>query len=266
MSNPSYFARPSPADLNGYVDGELDPDAAARVAAAVAADSGLAQEVARLTQLKWALGSHHEAAPADLLPDPPRRTWRPLLAASVALLILAGGAWTTYEHFHSSTMATPEVLLQAARLHAHWIGEQPDPERPEAARLLAAVHGFGHPLLLPDLSDNRLQMVSVNLSGEAQEILHIGYRGTRGCQVSLLAFRDSRLPPELQQVSQGQNAAYLWRVGQIGYVLLADGMSEERMTVIAQAAEESTRSGSRISPETRTALADSRARSEPCLG
>ena len=119
-----------PLDLDG--DGKLE---------AVAAHSELAQEVARLTQLKSALGSHHEKAPGNLLPDPPRRPWRPLLAASVALLILAGGAWTTYEHFHSSTMATPEVLLQAARLHAHWIGEQPDPERPEAARLYA-LDGF----------------------------------------------------------------------------------------------------------------------------
>lgn len=43
---------PDWAELNAYVDGELDGATAARVAAAVARDAGLAREVARLAQLK----------------------------------------------------------------------------------------------------------------------------------------------------------------------------------------------------------------------
>lgn len=259
--HPSHQARER---LNAYVDGELTPDQAAAVAAAVAADPALADEVARLTQLKWTLQSGMENAPAGLLPPPPRRRWRPLLAACLGVLLFLGAGWAVLQP-PSGVSHTPEVLLTAVRLHARWASEAPELRSPEAGRLLAAVHDFGHPLLLPDLSDNQLQVARVVLSGE-DDILHIGYRGTRGCQVSLFAFRDARLPAELRQVSHDQDAAYLWRVGPVGYALLADGMSSERLRIVARAVEEATRSGSRLSPETRTALADSRARSEPCLG
>lgn len=258
---------PDWAELNAYVDGELDGEAAARVAAAVARDSRLALEVARLARLKSVVQDSGEAAPRLLLPpERPRR--RSGLAASLALLALLGGALAVglQRDSASPVAAAPDALVRAERLHAGWLTEEAREEPPEAGLLLASLQRFGLPVQIPDLSDTRLRVAHVALLGDEGEVLHVGYHGTRGCRVSLLALRGRELPERLQTLSRSGGLAYLWRAGPVSYVLLADGMDPKRMEVIAGAIEQATRRLAPMPLETRTALAESRAHSQPCVG
>jgi len=258
---------PDWAELNAYVDGELDGAAAARVAAAVARDAGLAREVARLARLKSTVQASAPAAPRLQVPQT-RRRWRAGLAASFLLLALLGGALALAPQRVGDTVAppVPEALARAEGLHAGWLSEPVRTDSPEAGLLLASLQRFGLPVQIPDLSDTRLRVTHVALLGEAGEVLHVGYHGTRGCRVSLLALRDRNLPERLQRLPRPGGLAYLWRAGPVGYVLLADGMDPERMETIAGAIEQATRRLAPLPAETRTALAESRARSQPCLG
>jgi len=258
---------PDWTELNAYVDGELDGEAAARVAAAVAGDGRLARQVARLARLKSAVQASGEPAPGPLLPSVrPRR--RSGLAASFLLLALLGGALAVgLQRDSGSTAGTaPDALARAEVLHADWLSEPPRTEPPEAGLLLASLQRFGLPVQIPDLSDTRLRVAHVALVGEEGEVLHVGYHGTRGCRVSLLALRDRELPERLRLLPRPGGLAYLWRAGPVSYVLLADGMDPKRMEVIAGAIEQATRRLVPMPAETRTALAESRAHSQPCVG
>jgi hypothetical protein len=58
--------RPDSTELNAYVDGELPPDQAARVAQAIADDRELAKEVAALLRLKTATMAAFDREPPAL--------------------------------------------------------------------------------------------------------------------------------------------------------------------------------------------------------
>lgn len=257
---------PSWAELNAYVDGELDGDAAARVAAAVARDSRLAQEVARLASLKSAVQQSREPAPAGVMPPLRRHGRHRGLAACLAFLVLFGAVLAFGLQRGQETSAETAALSRAQQLHNSWLAQPARLEPPEAGLLLAALQHFGLPVQIPDLSDTRLQVAHVALSGPEQNVLHVGYLGTRGCRVSLLALRDQELPQRLQRVARDGGTAFLWDTGPVAYILLADGMEPKRMELIAEAIEQATRRLAPMPPETRTALADSRAHSQPCVG
>lgn len=275
MSTPYSPDRPpSWAELNAYVDGELDSDDAARVAAAAASDHRLAGEIARLAELKSSLQANAETLPPTVLDAPLRRhrTRRlaQALAAGILVAAMAGGAWLTYPRFQSPSGI--EATLQTAEtLHDGWLQEAPKPAEPSAGVLLATLQDFGLPLQIPDLSDTRLSIAHIGMAGPDRDVLHVGYLGTRGCQISLLAFRNMErsagaFPEALTHRREHGEDAFLWKAGSVAYVLLADGMESGRLALIAEAVEEATRKLAPISPETRSALADNREKSAPCLG
>ena len=259
--------------LNAYVDGELPAGAAAEVARALARDSALASQVASLTRLKAAaqeVARERDGAGEITLPAPRRRSWRPAaVAASVALALAIGLAASLVPNRGERP---PSWLTQARAEHEAWTGPQ-DLAPPEVGGVILVAlgqAGAGGYLkaYLPNLTSARLTLTHLEsvASADGGAALHAGYRGTRGCKVSLLVLPSgAALPRELTRRDDAALHVFAWRAGPLGYVLLAEGMDEARLVLIAETVHRATLENAPFDPETRTALRQSRARSQPCL-
>jgi anti-sigma factor RsiW len=261
--------KPSWQELNAYVDGELSASDAAAVARALADDRILAEAVATLSLLKAA--TQESLEPFALAPTAAkRRSWRKVaLAASLAaaLLIAAVVSFRPWD-----TAPQPPVWLAGAwQVHATWAQNEPAgvPAAVESGVLLAALHRAGPEAFLPDLSDARLtlsRLEIVTLPGASGEVLYAGYLGTRGCQVSLLVLSSGGgLTQTLTRYDRGAGRAYGWRGARNGYLLLADGMDENRLALLAETVRQASLERQPLDPTARTALRQSRETSVPCL-
>ncbi|MCH8998325.1 MAG: NHL repeat-containing protein, partial [Proteobacteria bacterium] len=169
----------------------------------------------------------------------------------------------------------PAWVVQARAGHEAW---NMDEDRPGAVPVtggvvLAALGQLGPDgylkAYLPDLSAARLtltHLATVSLLDGRGEALHAGYRGTRGCKVSLLILADgAALPKALTRYDDRALRTYAWQTGEHGYLLVAEGMDEARLAMIAETVHRATLEHSPFDVETRTALRESRERSKPCL-
>jgi hypothetical protein len=136
------------------------------------------------------------------------------------------------------------------------------------AKLLLAQYAQAVPgAYVPDLSASRLSLVHVTASSfmGKRRVLLAGYRGTRGCKISLLVFRSlGALGEVLSPFREGKNEAYGWRAGPLGYVIISDGMDSGRFRLLAEGVRHTSRQHIPFDEETRIALRDSRDRSAPC--
>ena len=259
---------PSLEEINAYVDGELDAQAASRVARAVSEDRELAHRVAVLTQLKalvrGTLEDDEETARPTLRPAGRSSAPRSLLAAAAMLLLFIGAGVVT----HLASLPQPPAWYERGiALHLAWSGGSdtaPEPQEPA----LVSLAGLGAGFRIPDLSSAKLQLSMVRAvrhAGHAKG-LHLGYRGTRGCRVSLLLFpADTALASALLAERRGAATAYRWRAGEVGHLLLAEGMDAARLRLIAESLHRATLEARPFDAETRTALARSRVESQPCM-
>jgi anti-sigma factor RsiW len=255
--------------LNAYVDGELDTAERARVADAVARDQELAHAVAVLSRLKQAA---QNAAWDEIGEVPtvelPRKSRRPAWAAVAAALLLAAGLGLAAGIWPGKT--APQWLDQARAMHARWAvgapGEPAGKASTASALILAAVEDFRRVPFVPDLSAGKLTLTSIDTTRIAESpALRLGYRGTRGCRVSLLILADpGQLPAELARFDTKAGAIYLWRAGGLGYAMLASSMDPARFQLLAETAHRTTHAHSQPDDRTRMALAESRANSKPC--
>ncbi len=259
--------------LNAYVDGELPADAAAEVARALARDPALVSQVASLTRLKAVtqeIAQYAVGASEIALPPARNRGWRlPALAASLGLVLAIGLAAALVPNLGERP---PSWVTQARAAHEAWITPR-DLAPPEVGGVVLVAlgqAGAGGYLkaYLPDLKSARLTLThleSVALA-DGGAVLHAGYRGTRGCKISLLIVPGGEdLPRELTRHDDAALHAFAWRVGPLGYILLAEGMDEARLELIAETVHRATLENSPFDGETRTALRQSRERSQPCL-
>ncbi len=269
---------PSWETLNAYVDGELPAGEAAEVAQALARDRKLADRVVCLTQLKAAVQEtvrNLEETIVIVMPGRLRRGWRPVaLAASLVLAAAVGLAAI----FMPRQGEPPEAwVIQAHALHDAWI-VAPDvtPLGIGGVVLMAQAQAGGKGYLrayLPDLTSAKLILTRVETvtlpqdSGLAGGVaLHAGYRGSRGCKVSLLILPGGEtLPRELTRRDDAALRVFAWQTGSLGYLLVAEGMDEARLELIAATVHRTTLEHSPFDAETRTALRESRDRSAPCL-
>ncbi len=259
--------RPSWRTLNAYVDGELPAPEAAAVARALAHDRALAHQVASLTRLKATV--QDEVEPIELAwPRPRRRIWRPAALAASLLLACALGLAAALAPWREA--GAPKLLAQAQTLHLAWTALEGRPATPvRAGVVLATLHRLGPQAYLPDLSAARLTLgwlQALRLPGDAGPALHVGYRGTRGCKISLLVVRGGAgLPEALARYDEAALTTYAWRSGAHGYLLTAEGMDENRLELIARTVQRASLERSPFDGKTRTALRRSRERSVPCL-
>ena len=262
-------ARPSFEELNAYVDNELPADRAADVAQAIARYPDVAEQVATLSRLRSVLGKCCEVpeltVPRAGKPRLNRPRW--LVAACLGFLFVCA-ALLGYPFVEQR--AGPTWLTAAWHLHDDWT---PPPrgfaERPDKWLVQATGQGAEFAAVyVPDLSATKLSVVFVDtdadVSGEPAVV--IGYTGTRGCKLTLIASNglgESSVEPRLY--SKGKRSAYGWRVGTMGHLLVADGMDSTRLDLIVQSIYRSSIERLPFDEKERTALLENRQKSKPCL-
>jgi len=252
--------------LNAYVDGELDLARRAEIADAIAREPHLARQVAALSRLKSEVSGSVETPDLGIdLPDrrPRRRTLA--IAAGIVVAFAAAGA------IFVTTVSDAE-LAWAVNAHESWAG-QPDGRlaEPRGEVALAALSRVGASAYVPELTAAKLRIAHVaRVAGPAGgDAVLVGYRGTRGCKISLLVAPDTadaaRSSPAPEPFDAGALHGYRWRAGGFAYVILADGMAKARFSLIAMSVYRASLERSPLDPETRMALARSRAESPPCM-
>jgi anti-sigma factor RsiW len=248
--------------VNAYVDGELDPAAAATVAAEVARDRVLARAVATVTQLKAATADSVEAPVIALHAPRQSRRWQ-ALAASFLITVALGAGLAVYVGGSGSNS-----LDRAVERHMDWVNAESAQTGPESAvAMLAGLARLGFRTEVPDLSDAGLMLTQVSAldSRDATAGFQIRYVGTRGCRVSLMVQRTGDEPaPGRREI--GSLRAASWLVRELRYTLLASGMHEPRFDTIAATAEAATRRDRPAVETLRQALRDQREQTPPCLG
>lgn len=235
------MARPGWEAINAYVDGELSALDAAQVAAAVAQDRKLAAQVAILARLKAQTTALRRKPERTQLPAGKGHGRRGILAASagavMAIAILAGLVLAP-----SHTRPTTPAWLQPARaLHVQWVRQGIDGEGLHGAAAARAAGVFSVPWV-PDLRAINLRQHSVQRAAAGHaSVVHVGYIGPRGCMLSFLTWPDEHtLAREPRRFGAGAEAAWAWRVGDVGYLLLATRMAPERLAVVVAVVHEAT--------------------------
>lgn len=248
---------------NAFVDGELDREERAEVLAESARDPRVARELANLNRLKSAVEDSVEV-PDFALPAVPKRRrlsrhvgWA--IAASLVILVAAGVVWKTLP----VTLSHGVPVAWAIGSHNSWSA---DGAAPKAGDLL---HPANAPLnaYVPDLTAAKLYIAHIGTARNqnGQPALIVGYRGTRGCRVTLLIDpAPKNLGKQAVYFEVERLRATVWRAGALRHVILAEGMAVPRFKLIAEAVRQTSLKRLPVDDRTRTALAQSRESSPPC--
>lgn len=259
-------SRPDWMALNAYVDGELTPDAAARVARAAGADPDIASQISVLYRLKGGLKDALPSAPPDLvalLPAPlPRRGWRGLLVAGA----LAGSLAAVAVGIGFRGQAPAVDLFATVRTtHADWIRADGGGALAPTPAVLDALAQFGRLPLLPDLAAAGLDLARVEtLDTASGNLLHVAYRGHHGCHLSLFVVAGPGLAAPPQAAGAAMERRYAWGVADLSYLLYAQGMDPARFDFIAAKVEQATRAFAPLNPLDREQLASNTRESAHC--
>lgn len=251
--------------LNAYVDGELDAARAAEVARAVAEDPRMAREVAALSRLRSAVAESIEASPLRIDISHAHGRSRSAIAACAALVMFVAASVLVSGLGHDRQA---EWLARSWQIHRGWsldgVAARSEPASDDGYRGYAAELPGAY---VPDLSASRLSLVHAvvtSFTGNHKALL-AGYRGTRGCKISLLIFTSGPgLGEGLGHFRDDGNEAYAWRTGKLGYVILSDGMDSDRFRLLAESVRETSREHLPFDEKTRLALRESRDASAPC--
>ncbi len=248
--------KPDFATLNAYVDGELEPPAAAAVARAAAEDAGIADQVAKLHAMKAAVRETYDTPPViTIYPSRPAfsRLTGGALAAGLAVAVVAAGLWLGVEWL--SAPATPgNVFAAALSNHDRWTSE------PEQVAPIEVAAGF----TLPDLtlSGLRVEAVETDVKLNGIPATHIGYVGHKGCHLSLYVLHMQGVVDLGDSASDDLLHAESWMVGSTTYLAIARRMDPVRFTTISHALRLATEKGIPLDQRVRMALAKSH---QPCV-
>ena len=257
--------KPSWEDLNAYVDGELDPERQAQVAAEVADDSDLAREVAALTRLKAALAQGVGDPPPIPALTPPRlpRRW---MAAAAAAIVVAVGAAAVAVSFRPEPQQ-PGLLAQAVADHRQWLAVERAGEPPAIdPQAVAAMHDIGARPYIPDLGGASLVLLGQRFlaTGGGPRRLQVLYGGERGCRLTLwVALTGSTAPEAMAGELVGDFGTWSWSEAGNRYILVS-AIEASRLRVIAETVERLTREYRPADPGLVVAMVDARNTSPPC--
>lgn len=252
------------ATLNAYVDGELTPDAAAKVAAALVVDREAAAQVATLTRLRAAVrvAEPREQAPPFALPRPrPRRLSGRAWAATALVVVFAGLAAI------GLMRAQPSQAPVASAITAHrlWLSQPAEKQKPGAGVAVAGAD-LGS---LPDLSLASLTLahLAIDLSGPVSGGMLAGYIGPNGCRVGLwIAPVDQALPTRPAVRDRDGLSIRAWRGRHASYALLGRGIDKGRIDGIASLVARITEGERGILNDQIAALAEARSSRPACTG
>ncbi len=248
--------------LTAYVDGELDAARAADVLAAAARDPAVARELSALSRLKATMA--HDAPPIDFGIETPRRSRRMIgVVAACLALFIAVAAFSLSIAIKNEGHGLDTAWLQ--RVHGSW-DLSVTPVAPTRISGRAAV--MDPAVYVPDLTSAKLFIAHVGAvpGPTGGHATLIGYRGTRGCKVSLIIVADAdAFSDEMTALNVSPHRGYAWRAGTRGYVVFAEGMAEDRFSLIARSVRDASLRHLPLDSGTQQALGESRAKSVPCL-
>jgi anti-sigma factor RsiW len=255
--------------LNAYVDGELPPQEAAAVARAAGLDPAIADRISQLYHLKGCIHDAVPQAPADLaslIPPPaqkrPAMRWLPFAAGAMALaflLVFALPGEDPQERGQEAFVASARIL------HQRWLERDEAPTENTTPAALAAITRFGRVPIVPDLESTGLTIGLVAVFDEpAHQVLQIGYRGHNGCHLSMFVVADAQLSNATIQGRGDLERSYAWYVGDLGYLLIAQGMDQGRFDLIADKVENATRTNAPLDSLDREELAANKLASARC--
>ncbi|MBL8571119.1 MAG: anti-sigma factor [Phreatobacter sp.] len=214
--------------LNAYVDGELEPAAAAQVAAAIAHDTALAARAATLSRLRAAsrrIGPAEAAPPFMALPTGmPRFRGALAIAATLLVVVALGGLWMGSMR---PAAVHEAALADAVAAHHQWL--QHDVPGPHDSPVLAAagLRTEG----LPDLSAAAMRLVYVALDPRNRTggVL-AGYVGPNGCRVGIWIGPPMAGIPDRAVMADGADLSIrAWSDGRTGYAVMARGIAPARL-------------------------------------
>ena len=207
--------------LNAFVDAELPPAEAARIAAVVADNPAIAQKVAHLHQIKAALS----AIPDDLVLPAPSLSkqggWFNLpamRAAIVGFVLLCGVLWSA----PVSGPEEPDIAISFMAQHDHWVAhgaEHPDASLPG-----------GFDWLQPLMNASGLRLVHYSAAGSLQ---HFGFKGVNACRLSLFVTQKASAvgPLQLSLTDKVQHAQ--WQLDTVSFEMIARDMAPARFATVA---------------------------------
>lgn len=250
--------------LNAYVDGELEPDQAAQVAAALAHDREAAAQVATLTKLRATVkaASSIPEAPPFLLPQsrPRLARWAPWAAAACVALFIGAASLGIGQR-----QAPGSSLSAAIAAHQLWLAQSPSGTAPRLGIELAGAEAGA----LPDLSLASLRLVHLSLdpAGRGGGGMLAGYVGPNGCRVGLwIAPVEAALPPQPAVQDRDGLLVRAWRGERASYALLGRGIDSARLDGIAALVARITRDEPGVPREQVAALAEARSVGPACIG
>lgn len=268
--------------LNAYVDGELPPETASRLAAAAAEDVELAKTIATLSELKAAshraLDFEDDDAPAlPPLPAGRRRAtgwkWPCALAASLLTLAVASTAvWFGLQDGGGENT----WITAAQKQHQEWINSESKVRASDQSAMqnilmtsedIVEVSIEGTTGYAPSLAPAGMRITRFSSQrDESGEFFFVGYLGRNGCQLSLTITKALESQPEALSLEWQENDKALasWRVEDTAYAAVAQGMDRQRFKQLTDHLETTTREADAQQRETRMAEA-TRNSDRPCL-
>ncbi len=248
--------KPDFATLNAYVDGELEPPAAAVVARAAAEDASVAADLAKLHAMKATLREAFDTS-TFIAVYPPRSAMGDLpklaLSACLAVAVIAAGLWFGIERFNRSG-PPGDVFAAALADHDQWLTQ------PVKMSPIAVAGGF----TLPDLTLSGLSVerVDANVTLSNLPATHIGYVGHKGCHLSLFVLHANGVIDVGDEANDDLLHAESWMVGDTTYLAIARRMDPVRFATVSHALRLATEKGISLDKRVRTALAKAH---QPCV-
>lgn len=226
--------------LSALVDAELAPAERAELAARLAADRDLASAYATLARLKAAVAETADDCPPIKIARP-RRPWLRRHAAALAacaVLVAGVGLFAVTDRLFDGESASTAA------------------EGPTAITLASLPGGTA----VPRLDTAGLKLIDVRLDPGGLPQLAASYRGPHGCRLDLRAW-----PIGADAARPSGTSIRRWVAGGLVYELVAHGMPSWRFAIIADGAEQQTRTGADPDRADRL-LREANRGAPPCLG
>lgn len=222
--------------LNAFVDGELEPQDAARVTLAVASDRSIAQRVARLQLMKTAVAAFADTVSAPDIPlERPNR--RPVWRVAVCLAGVAAALAMLGLSVPSINRIAPEIAADTGMIaptfmaqHDKWAAQPQNPisfDLPEEYVWIA-----------PVMLSSNLQLLHV---ASTAGVLHLGFKGPNACRISLFVTAAGGVDGGLRMDISERTQHAQWQSGPLGFEMIARDMAPARFVTVATGLHQNSR-------------------------
>lgn len=258
------MTKPDWTTLNAYVDGELTPREAARVADFIADSEDASKQVALLMRLKVGVADVPETLNVSALDTHSSQwSWHWLVASFCSALVLLGVIVLDSSNQREKIEASVEKPLpRLAQRHETWAEMPADAAVPidtSVDKLELLGINIQHETILAGI---QMRLVhAANTGSDGQFPYHLGYRGQKGCQVSLF------IGPHSGEILAREAVGpftWSWSTADFHYIAHANSMDPDRFGLIVSWLVSSTRNWHEMPQEQKTLLTASRLSSVPC--